>query len=142
MKREIKFRAWVKTEGLQKMYFGVSFIPYGEGWSGGNPDYKYYQIFHGQGSFFLTDFSAIELMQYTGLKDRNGKEIYEGDIVKCGYGYGEVIFNAGCFMVQWIDDKEAQMEFIFSRDGRYSRRHPDDFFQIIGNIYETLTVNL
>lgn len=73
--------------------------------------------------------------QFTGLKDKNGVEIYEGDIVKCGYGYGEVIFHVGCFMVQWIEDKGADMEFLFSRNGRRARDNYDEF-EIIGNIYQ------
>lgn len=73
--------------------------------------------------------------QYTGLKDKKLLEIYESDIVQCGYGKGVVIFHAGCFMVEWIDDKEANMEFLFSRNGRSTRRQ-DDEFEIIGNIYE------
>ena len=58
-------------------------------------------------------------------------------IVKCGYGVGEVIFQAGCFMVQWIDDKEAYLEFVFSRKGMYARKN-DEQFEIIGNIYEKI----
>ena len=79
----------------------------------------------------------VELMLFTGLCDKNGKEICESDIVKCGYGVGEVIFQAGCFMVQWIDDKEAYLEFVFSRKGMYARKN-DEQFEIIGNIYEKI----
>jgi len=52
--REIKFRAWDKD--LHKMYNKWTVIP--------------------------DDDRSHILMQYTGLKDKNGKEIYEGDIVK------------------------------------------------------------
>lgn len=73
--------------------------------------------------------------QYTGLKDRREKEIYRNDIVKCAYGIGKVVFNAGCFMVEWIGDGEAYMEFLFSKDGMY-RREGDEVFEVIGNIHD------
>lgn len=72
--REIKFRVWYKS----KMW-----LP------DGLQSYSDFMVSAFGGVFFMNepgyhngkDHSAI-LMQYTGLKDKNGKEIYEGDIVK------------------------------------------------------------
>lgn len=133
MNRVIKFRAWDIREGLNKMYFNVSFIPYGDGWQGGNPAHKFYQIFHGNGGFFLSDMNNIVLMQFSGLHDKNGKEIYEGDIMqrdshwarkKTGQDVVTVSFEDGRYILTWDDGVKTSLYTLIK-----------DFF-IIGNIYE------
>lgn len=69
------------------------------------------------------------IMQYTGLKDTNGKEIYEGDIVKHWSGIGEVIFDHGIagFNVKGYYDQSADYPTIAFAEG---------IFEVIGNIFE------
>lgn len=53
------------------------------------------------------DIQKNTLGQFTGLTDKNGKEVFEGDICNCNYGYtsdkiGVVYYEDGCF---YVDDK-------------------------------------
>lgn len=73
--REIKFRAWNKN--LKKMY-KIGQITLEKGTWNYEPDNREYI------GMSIPYQPSFVLMQYTGLKDKNGKEIYEGDIVTCG----------------------------------------------------------
>jgi len=73
--------------------------------------------------------------EFTGLTDKKGVEIFEGDIVKVEYGIGRVVFNAGCFMIAWIDDPEANMELLGILIKPISGR-PRKELEILGNIFE------
>lgn len=122
--REIKFRGWDKNRKLMVSVATIAF------WKGkaflDSPCQDWY------------DFSNIELMQFTGLKDKNGKEIYEFDLVKIEK-YGKIISD-----YIWIV-KFDQFEWCFERDegtefyDRYSFPELNKFekdCEVIGNIYE------
>ena len=72
-------------------------------------------------------FEDIELMQYTGLKDKNNKEIYEGDIFHIGS-------KKILYVVEWIDCGLKGKQI---RNGSWiGLDFWKDDIEVIGNIYE------
>lgn len=87
-----------------------------------------------------------ELMQYTGLKDKNGKEIYEGDIVETQDQNNIIKFQHGCFMLIGLHEDEYERNYSrlyhYLEDATIPNIRESRFdgvstvLQVIGNIYE------
>ncbi len=125
--REVKFRAWQPYS--KTMYYSGSnfFINIGRqtDWITGEKHWVGYEIRDNRmfASCVYSDSGA--LMQYTGLKDKNGKEIYEGDILLIEGRRNICIFRGGGFTFQWETEKHRFYHPDFSPES-----------EIIGNIYE------
>jgi hypothetical protein len=102
MNREIKFRAWDKEQ---------------------NNMWLWEDLIDKQCTYLNSKYFVA--MQYTGLKDKNGKEVYEGDIIRVNNEKMELVFRDGYF--GWGKQHKGMYSF-------------DPFgceeIEVIGNIYE------
>lgn len=87
---------------------------------------------------FKVSFGGIELLQYTGEKDKNGKEIYDGYIVSLKYLYDKRITDR--VQVVWQEDKASfglkSLKGLTNEAYELYRVTAEHNLEIIGNIYE------
>jgi len=118
--RTIKFRAWDKENkrmwnDVQKAYDWIIL------------DSNEYDPIPANNFWEMICDDNFILMQYTGLGDKNGVEIYEGDMVRLKsnthkiYWKGEIVYKENGF---WIIEENGSRSSIFNK------------WEVIGNIYE------
>jgi len=113
--REIKFRAWNKKENIMEQVFSL-FLR-----ADGRPFYSDTETPHNE--------QYVEVMQFTGLKDKNGKEIYVGDIIRSNFTYprsGTVHEVIECHSGFGVKIGEGTTQYFDAREE----------LEVIGNVYE------
>lgn len=127
MSRVIKFRAWdgfrmVMPEERSYYQHYMSFC--------GNivqSSHEGMACFGGQDNWRL--HQNFELMQFTGLHDKNGVEIYEGDIMQDHNGFGVVEWHSSAFRVNYRNGY-AKWFYDYTLKGEF------ESIEVIGNIYQ------
>lgn len=115
--REVKFRAFIKqlkmVVPVTDLYFECKEIEC--------------DLTSGKGETSVFSINEIELMQYTCLKDKNGKEIFEGDVVITDEadGLDQIIYYKGAFYIESLSNRNFGDELL-----------SDLIVEVIGNIYE------
>ena len=119
--KELKIKAWLKKEKKMVSIIGIDFnyeyIRYTEDDNLFNENYK------------TAEFKNIELLQFSGVKDKAGQELYEADVIKFNDGiddiYGLISYDDedGAYRVSY----ENITEHLLEREGD---------FEIVGNIFE------
>jgi len=101
--REIKFRARYRITEKGFVYFSLD------------------DLLHREGVMFPEDLA--EIMQFTGLRDKNGTEVYEGDLIKDTVGdIREIKYVSNGF---WLS---------YPNGGHYIPL--EEFMEVVGNVYE------
>ena len=119
--KEFKMKAWLKKEKKMVAIIGIDlnyqYIRYTDDGNLFKDDYK------------IADFKDIELLQFTGTKDKAGQELYEADVI---------LFNDGIDDIYGLisyDDEDGTYRVSYENITEYLSDLEGDF-EIVGNIFE------
>lgn len=124
--REIKFRAW---DSARKEMIATGFHVIGEvtmfsvieQWLSEHPI---------EGKGILERLADVVILEFTGMQDSEGKDIYEGDILEGTISKWKVVFKNGCFLLEEL----YSIDFLTMFEANFK------VIKIIGNIYENLNI--
>ena len=119
--KKFKMKAWLMKEKKMVSIIGIDFnyeyIRYTEDDNLFNENYK------------TAEFKNIELLQFTGLKDNGGQELYEADVIKFNDGIDDI------YGLISYDDEDGTYRVSYENITEHLSEREGDF-EIIGNIFE------
>ena len=119
--KEFKMKAWLKKEKKMVAIIGIDFnyeyIRYTEDDNLFNENYK------------TVAFKDIELLQFSGAKDKAGQELYEADVIKFNDGIDDI------YGLISYDDEDATYRVSYENITEHLSDLEGDF-EIVGNIFE------
>ena len=119
--KEFKMKPWLKKENKMVNIIGIDFsyeyIKYTEDNNLFNENYK------------TAEFKDIELLQFTGLKDNGGQELYEADVIKFNDGIDDI------YGLISYDDEDGTYRVSYENITEHLSDREGDF-EIVGNIFE------
>ncbi len=114
--REFKYRAYLTNRNIMVEVVGIDLI---------NETINFKDD---EGYYSMENLCFAKLMQYTGLKDKNGIKVYEGDILKLRDNHGNKVVKYNNEWGAFIDETSTGVLGLYYDD--------KEDFEIIGNIYE------
>lgn len=129
MSRDIKFRLWSK---IGKKFIktddpDLNFVI--------NSDGYLYSIENFYGEIYVSLQLDIVVLQFTGLQDINGKDIYEGDILKYNFPYDGRLKHVS--PVKFLETEASfGIKDIYGNEIPLYRITANNYFEVVGNIYE------